>query len=146
MFLGYQNELIEGSKIETLFVTFVAETKEELENLPCITLAKIEETDEPVELVNGRYCVGETAINEAKSEEVRSIRNQYLKIYVDPVVSNPLRWGDMTAKEQQRYANYRTYLLDYTELESWYLQNPMTFDEWKVVIENIKTIDSEENI
>ncbi len=131
MFIGYQNELIDGSEIETLFVAFVAETKEELENLPCITLAKIEETDEPVELFNGRYCVGETAINEAKSEQVRSIRNQYLETYVDPVVSNPLRWGEMIAEEQQEYADYRRYLLDITECAEFPNVEVMTFDEWK---------------
>lgn len=64
-------------------------------------------------------------------EEVRAVRNKYLEKYVDPVVSNPLRWADMDEKEQQLYVDYRRYLLDYTEQSKWWEQNSLTFDEWK---------------
>ena len=64
-------------------------------------------------------------------DQVRFIRNEYLRTFVDPVVSNPLRWQEMTEEEQNIYVNYRHYLLDYTETENWWLQNPMTLDEWK---------------
>lgn len=67
---------------------------------------------------------------EYKQNHVREIRNGYLVSYVDPVVSNPLRWADMTEEERQKYADYRHYLLDYTQGENWWENNPKTFDEW----------------
>lgn len=46
------------------------------------------------------------------AEDVRSQRNQILVTVVDPLVSNPLRWADLTAEKQQAWANYRLALLD----------------------------------
>jgi hypothetical protein len=51
---------------------------------------------------------------EAVSQAVRNARNQKLETEVDPVVSNPLRWIDLTPEQQQSYANYRRALLDIT--------------------------------
>ena len=62
--------------------------------------------------------------------EVRAVRNGYLEKYVDPK-QLVMVWDSLTAEEQELYKDYRQYLLDYTEVEGWYLQNPMTFDEWK---------------
>ena len=45
MFIGYQNNKI----------AFIAETKEELENMPCVTLDKIEETGVEYVSHNGEY-------------------------------------------------------------------------------------------
>jgi len=42
----------------------------------------------------------------------RSVRNQKLQDEVDPIVSNPLRWADMTAEQQKNWADYRTALLN----------------------------------
>ena len=69
---------------------------------------------------------------EFKKNNVRNTRNFYLEKYVDPVVSNPLRWGDMPEEEKKQYSDYRQYLLDYPESsENWYEQNPLEFEEWK---------------
>jgi len=46
--------------------------------------------------------------------QVRSQRNWLLANEVDPIVSNPLRWADMTAEQQAAWAAYRTALLDIT--------------------------------
>ena len=119
-FLGYQGPII----------SYVSDSREKIENIPNVIITKIEETDFPVELVNGAYYVGENSIMEAKQDYVREVRNTYLEIYVDPIVSNPLRWADMTEREQQRYINYRIYLLDYTKRENWWEQEPLTFEEW----------------
>lgn len=62
MFLGYQNNKI----------AFVAETKEELENMPYVTLDKIEETDKTYFLHNGEY-VCEVPIEE-QNEAIRQTR------------------------------------------------------------------------
>lgn len=61
----------------------------------------------------------------------RNTRNHYLENYVDPVVTNPLRWDELSKKEQQVYKDYRRYLLDYTEQEEWWKTNLLTLDEWK---------------
>lgn len=45
---------------------------------------------------------------------VRGERDHRLVSQVDPVVSNPLRWADMTAEKQTEWAAYRRALLDIT--------------------------------
>ena len=132
MFLGYQNDKI----------AFIAETREELESLPCVTFDKIEEV-EFAEMFNGKIYILEEELTQAKGEEVRSTRNSYLETYVDPVVSNPLRWGEMTAEEQQQYADYRRYLLDITESAEFPNVQVMTLDEWKQSLEEISQEPSE---
>jgi hypothetical protein len=57
MFLGYQNEKI----------VLVANTKEELENTPCMVFDKIEETAVDYELYNGEYMPSAEA--QAKREQ-----------------------------------------------------------------------------
>lgn len=47
--------------------------------------------------------------------EVRGQRNWLLQSEVDPVVTNPLRWADLTTEEQNAWAAYRTALLDITD-------------------------------
>lgn len=121
MFLGYQGDLL----------AFVANTREELENLPMVELTKIDFTTEPVEMVENTYYIGEEAIKTAKQTVVRNYKNNLLKTEVDPVVTNPLRWTDMSEEEQEIYKNYRIYLRDYTDTEGWENQNPMTLEEWK---------------
>lgn len=118
MYLGYQNDKI----------AFIAETKEELENLPCVVLDKIEETDKTYFLHNGEY-VFEVSIEDMQSE-VRAVRNNYLEKYVDPK-QLVLVWESLSVDERNIYSDYRRYLLDYTDSENWYLKNPLTLDEWK---------------
>lgn len=120
MFIGYQN----GLKV------FLAETREELENIPCVELTNIEEV-QFAELYNGTIYTDDDELKKAKQDNVRSVRNQYLVEYVDGAVSNPLRWEDMSQELKDMYINYRKYLLDYTEQENWWLQFPKTLDEWK---------------
>lgn len=43
---------------------------------------------------------------------VRAERDGKLRFEVDPIVSNPLRWADMSADEQQAWSDYRTALLN----------------------------------
>lgn len=64
MFLGCKNNKI----------AFIAETREELENMPCVTLDKIEETDKTYFLHNGEY-VCEVPIAE-QNEAIRATREQ----------------------------------------------------------------------
>lgn len=120
MFVGYQNEL----------AAFVGETREELEKLPMVKLTEIKEV-EFAEMYNGVVYTDQEELTKAKQDFVRGVRNQYLVDYVDGAVSNPLRWADMSQELKDMYTNYRQYLLDYTETENWWEQNPKTLDEWR---------------
>lgn len=53
---------------------------------------------------------------------VRYIRDQKLRNEVDSIVSNPLRWNDMTETQQQAWTDYRRALLDLPNNPSfpWY--------------------------
>ena len=120
MFIGLQN----GK------ACFISESKEELQNLPCVVLDEIKEVDF-AEMYNGVIYTTEEDLTKAKQDYVRGIRNQYLVDYVDGAVSIPLRWADMSQELKDMYMNYRKYLLDYTETENWWENLPKTLDEWK---------------
>lgn len=47
--------------------------------------------------------------------QVRLQRDSILVSEVDPIVSNPLRWADLTTDQQNAWAQYRTDLLDITD-------------------------------
>ncbi len=47
--------------------------------------------------------------------EIRNERDFKLLAEVDPVVSNPLRWADMTTDKQTEWADYRISLLSLTD-------------------------------
>ena len=47
--------------------------------------------------------------------QVRSQRDWRLQNEVDPIVSNPLRWADLTTEQQNAWSAYRTALLDITD-------------------------------
>ncbi len=53
-------------------------------------------------------------LDAAAAEAVRAERDYKLAYEVDPVVSNPLRWADLTAEKQAEWAAYRRALLDIT--------------------------------
>ena len=46
------------------------------------------------------------------AKQIRKQRDSILTTVVDPLVSNPMRWGDLTAEQQQAWADYRRALLD----------------------------------
>lgn len=121
MYVGYQNNK----------ACFIGQSEEELENLPCVIFDKIEEINF-AQMYNGVIYTTEQDLQNAKRTYVRQIRDDYLVKYIDTVVSNPLRWSDMSEEEQSVYQNYRRYLLDYTQTENWFENLPLTFDEWKM--------------
>lgn len=47
--------------------------------------------------------------------QVRNQRDSILTTEVDPIVSNNLRWAEMTAEKQAEWSAYRTSLLDITD-------------------------------
>ena len=69
MFLGYQNEKI----------VLVANTKEELENTPCMVFDKIEESSVDYELYNGEYITVAEAQAKREQAEEESHRKMLLE-------------------------------------------------------------------
>lgn len=53
-------------------------------------------------------------IDVVAADAVRSLRDRLLATEVDPLVSNPLRWADFSAEEQEAWAKYRRALLGIT--------------------------------
>jgi len=56
---------------------------------------------------------------EEKAEILREERDNLLVKVVDPVVTNPLRWNELTEAEQSKYRAYRLYLLDIPQQEEF---------------------------
>ena len=54
-------------------------------------------------------------LDAAAAAQVRMERNNILATVVDPIVSNPLRWAEMTTEKQAEWSAYRTALLDITD-------------------------------
>ena len=50
-------------------------------------------------------------LDAATAAQVRSERDSILTTVVDPLVSNPLRWADLTSDKQAEWSQYRTDLL-----------------------------------
>jgi len=50
---------------------------------------------------------------------VRDERNYLLINFVDPLVTNPLRWEGLTADKQQEWRDFRQALLDITDQEGY---------------------------
>ena len=65
MFLGYQNEKI----------VMVADSKEALENMPCICFERIEETDKTYFLHNGEYVTEIPSV--PLEEQVAALEKEY---------------------------------------------------------------------
>lgn len=50
--------------------------------------------------------------DERESNNVRTKRDSLLQDEVDPLVTNPLRWAELTAEQQNAWSQYRTDLLN----------------------------------
>ena len=101
MFLGYQLRKVgeeiktvegeDGTLVETViditepFISYIAETREELENMPCVSFESIEETDKEYFLHNGEY-VCEVPFDQ-QVEEMRQARANAYASEVDPLMS-----------------------------------------------------------
>lgn len=68
---------------------------------------------------------------EQKKAEVRAVRDQYLKQYVDDRAKSPFMWNEVSEEEKALIGEYRKYLMNYPETENWYEHNPLTFEDWK---------------
>lgn len=50
-----------------------------------------------------------------KANVVRAERDFKLQYEIDPIVTNPLRWADLSTEQQQKVKDYRQALLDITD-------------------------------
>jgi len=103
------------------YVEISEPSKEFLKNFPRPD-GWIEVTPQPEEYYD--YVDGEWVENlESKttilSERVRIKRDSILLTEVDPLVTNPLRWADLTAEKQAEWAVYRTALLNIPQQEGF---------------------------
>lgn len=53
-------------------------------------------------------------LNAIAASELRHSRDSILVSVVDPIVTNPLRWAELTPVKQQEWVGYRRSLLDIT--------------------------------
>ena len=84
-----------------------------------------DDTDETVSNTELRTLIGtnfaayvaptQEELDAEAAEQVRSQRNSILASEVDPIVSNSLRWADMTTDQQNAWAQYRTDLLNISD-------------------------------
>lgn len=75
---------------------------------------------------DGNFILGKTP--EKKQEEIRSIRNSYLRDTDKYIVTD----YPITDEGRELYKAYRVYLRDYPESsENWYESEPLTFEKWK---------------
>ncbi len=63
---------------------------------------------------------------EEMQASVRSVRDAYLQHYDFTQLPD----APFNEVEKAQYADYRQYLRDYTTLPNWWLNNPLTFEEW----------------
>lgn len=98
-----------------------------LKFMPQYVEHEIKETDKDIE--NSMFVDSPEWV-EWKSKEVRNLRNYYLEQYVDSIVSNPLRWNDLSTEEQDNIKNYRRYLLDITDQSGFPKVNLLTYSNW----------------
>ena len=123
-FVGFQKQ-----QDDSMLAAFIGDSEEYLRNLSFVNLDKIEEHEFAV-MYNGKIYLVEEELVEAKKADVRAFRNHLLETEVDPYVTNPLRWEDLSEEEKQKIKDYRNYLKDYTNGENWWEANPKTMEEW----------------
>jgi hypothetical protein len=74
--------------------------------------------DELLELIGSDYAAyvppTQEELDAALAASIRGQRNNLLVTEVDPLVTNPLRWAELTEAQQAAWTQYRRDLLDIT--------------------------------
>ena len=108
-------------------------------DFPCLVHDRVEEDTEH-QLSDYIHCDGQFVLTssaeaiEQRKEQVRAVRNQYLKQYVDDRAKSPFMWEEVTEEEKALIGKYRKYLMDYPETEGWYENPPKDFSTWKEML------------
>lgn len=77
-----------------------------------------------------KVCPIPEPTEEEKAQRIRQLRDEYLQTYVDPLVTNPLRWTDLTEQEQANIKAYRQYLLDIPQQEEFPDIEVKAYEDW----------------
>ena len=99
---------------------------------PLMNYESLEEDTEH-QLSDYIHCDGQFVLTvsdeaiEQRKEQVRAVRNQYLKQTDKYMIAD----YPITDDERELYKQYRVYLRDYTLSENWWEHSPITFEEWK---------------
>ena len=100
-------------------------------DFPCLVHDSVEEDTEH-SVADYIHCDGQFVLTvsdeaiEQRKEQVRSVRNQYLKQTDEfMIVDYPI-----TSTQKTKYKRYRTYLRDYTLTDNWWKSEPLKFEEW----------------
>ena len=97
-------------------VRFCTSNKEILDGMIQPEESFIESSDEKepylVNVINGVLVNDTSAIDDQTAIEIRLERDSRLLSEVDPLVTNPIRWADLTAAKQAEWTQYRTDLLN----------------------------------
>ena len=98
----------------------------------CLVYDSVEEDTEH-QLSDYVHCDGQFVLTvsdeaiEQKKEDVRAVRNQYLKQTDKFMITD----YPITSTQKTKYKQYRSYLRDYPDSsEDWFEHEPMSFDEW----------------
>jgi len=83
------------------------------------TLEVTERPDQFHDWVNNDWVLNTTRQTEVMSVDVRAERDAILQRVVDPIVSNTLRWNDLTTEKQNEWTAYRTALLNISDQEGF---------------------------
>lgn len=70
-------------------------------------------------LPDGIAPLDQAAWDERVSLFAKMTREAVLRELVDPIVTNPLRWEELTAEKQQEWRDFRQALLDITDQEGY---------------------------
>jgi hypothetical protein len=70
-------------------------------------------------LPNGILPLDQSAWDERVGTFIRMNREAILREIVDPLVTNPLRWEELTPEKQQEWRDFRRALLDITDQEGY---------------------------
>lgn len=99
---------------------------------PCMVCDSVEEDTEH-QLSDYVHCDGQFVLTvsdeaiEQRKEQVRSVRNQYLKQTDKYMITD----YPITSTQKTKYKQYRAYLRDYPDSsEDWFDREPMSFDNW----------------
>lgn len=99
---------------------------------PCMVCDSVEEDTEH-QLSDYVHCDGQFVLTvsdeaiEQRKEQVRSVRNQYLKQTDKYMITD----YPITSTQKTKYKQYRAYLRDYPDSsEDWFDHEPMSFDNW----------------
>jgi len=58
-------------------------------------------------------------IDAANADTIRGQRSANLATFVDPIVTNPMRWRELTSTQQEEVTQYRTDLLNITTQDTF---------------------------